>query len=464
MSPQPVVPDFAAVGLAGARPAPSAAAAWPVSPVTAWYGLGVLTLVALFATVDRAIFGLVAEPIRLALNISDTQLGLLQGVGGILVMSIAAFPMGWLADRLDRRWVLAAGVLIWSAACLARGFATNFDQLFAATLLLSAGEAGVVPCIYGMIPGLFPRERRIFANSVYVVGLYIAAAAGLAACGALVSWLAVAQHQLPFGLHKIDTWRVAFAILAMPGPLVALLLVTMRIARNGKTDTAEDDASTAAASDISRMAFLPYLRANWMTVGCVAVGSGVIAMGAALRLWAPVIAARVFHATPVEIGTGLGATGVVGWVVGLGLTALITRRYARKLGARFPMRVLWVGGMASAGLSLSMLFAGNATVFFVLLGLQATIETCGAIVSPTLLQDLGPAHLRSRLISLCVVVAMAINSISPVLVGMISDSMKSAPNGLLVAAVIVGVVGTGLACLIFAIAETPFKRTVDALP
>jgi len=463
MSPQPVVPDLATVGLGGARPT-GGAIVWPVSPPTAWYGLGVLTLVALFATVDRAIFGLVAEPIRIALNISDTQLGLLQGVGGILAMSLAAFPIGWLADRLGRRWVLAAGVLVWSAACLARGFATNFDQLFAATLLLSVGEAGVVPCIYGMIPGLFPREKRILANSVYVVGLYVAAAAGLAACGALVSWLALAQHQLPFGLHKVDTWRVAFAILAMPGPLVALLLVTMRIAKNGAKRAADDAASTEAPSAISQMSFLPYLRANWMTVGCVAVGSGVIAMGAALRLWAPVIAARVFHATPVEIGTGLGATGVIGWVAGLGLTALITRRFAKKLGARFPMRVLWVGGMASATLSLAMLFSGNATVFFILLGLQATIETAGSIVSPTLLQDLGPAHLRSRLISLCVVVAMAINSISPVLVGLISDSLKSSANGLLIAAVVVGVLGTALACLIFAVAERPFQRTVDALP
>jgi len=196
----------------------------------------------------------------------------------------------------------------------------------------------------------------------------------------------------------------------------------------------------------------------------VAGGSGVIAVGAALRLWAPVIAARVFHATPVQIGTGLGATGSVGWLAGLALTAVVTRLFAKGLGSRFALRVLWVGAIASGLLSLAMLMAANVTIFFVLLGIQTAIETAGAIVSPGLWQDMAPSHLRSRLISLGVVVAMGISAVSPVLVGMISDALKPAANSLLVGAVIVGVVGTALSALIFAMTEKPYKRTADAIP
>ena len=179
--------DTALIDLKPPPAAASAVAAGPAgAPIGAWYGLAVLIGVALFATVDGQIFGLVAEKVRLALGMSDTKLGLLQGVGGVFVLSVAAFPIGWLADRWDRRYVLAGGVLVWSAACLARGFAHDFGQLMVATIALSIGSAGVVPCIYGLIPNLFRGQTRILANSIFVVVLYLTAAGGLALCGGLL--------------------------------------------------------------------------------------------------------------------------------------------------------------------------------------------------------------------------------------------------------------------------------------
>lgn len=425
----------------------------------AWYSMGVLILVALFATVDRQIFGLVAEPIRVSLSLSDTQLGLLQGVGGILITAVAAFPLGWLADRYDRRVVLAFSVLFWSVACAARGFAANFGQLFAATLALSAGEAGVVPAIYGIIPTLFEKKKRPLANSVYVVSLYLAASAGLALCGALVAWLAVAQPGLPAGLHQVETWRVALILLAVPGPIVAILLLTIPRRRRSGADGGAATGKGAAAG----VGLIQYIRTHRVAVLGVCIGSGVIAVGAAVRLWSPIIAAREFGASPAEVGAGLGAAGGLGWAAGFLVTVLISRRFAPGLGTRFAPRVLWVGALASAVVSACMLLADDAKQFFILVGVQAAIETAGSIVSPTLLQELGPAHLRSRLISLCMVVAMAINALMPILVGAISDALGPVHHGLLTAAVIVGVAGTLGASLIFALTETPYKRTADAV-
>ena len=459
--------DTALIDLKPRPAAASAVAAGPAgAPIGAWYGLAVLIGVALFATVDGQIFGLVAEKVRLALGMSDTKLGLLQGVGGVFVLSVAAFPIGWLADRWDRRYVLAGGVLVWSAACLGRGFAHDFGQLMAATITLSIGSAGVVPCIYGLIPSLFRGQTRILANSIFVVVLYLTAAGGLALCGGLLLGLDAVRPQLPLMLRHVDSWRIAFWVLAAPGPIVALLLTTIRLRREAPapanpSNLGPSDAEAAQAPP--RMGLIDYLRQNPRTFAGVCLGSGVIAVGAAVRGWAPIIAARIFGASPGMIGESLGLASAIGLGVGFVGTIFITRRFASRLGPKFPLRVLWIGGLASACLSLSMLFAANATQLFILLGMQTAIETAGTVVSPGLLQDLGPAHLRSSLISLCVVVATAINASSPVLVGVISDALKASPHGLLIAAVTVGVVGTGLASLIFAITETPYKRTVDAL-
>lgn len=425
-----------------------------------WYGLAVLIVISLVATVDKQIFGLVAEPMRLSLKLNDTQLGLLQGIGGILITSAAAFPLGWLADRYDRRWVLAGSALFWSAASAWRGLAGGFAGLFAATLALSGGEAGLVPATYGLIPAIIPKSRRVLANGVYVVALYLAANAGLALCGDLVSWLDRSHDSLPPLLRGMETWRTAYVVLALPGPIAALLLFTIPLRHRGAPGA---PVRATPEPEPGAVGLLAYINRNRAAVAGVAGGSGVIAIGAAVRLWSPIIAVRIFHATPGEAGNGLGLAGGVGWVVGFLATIAITRAVAQRLGTRFPPRVLWVGALASGLVSAAMLLARDASQFYMLVGVQAAIETAGSIVSPTLLQDLAPSHLRSRMISLCVVIAMGINALMPILVGMISDALAPAPNALMVAAVAVGVAGTFGASLIFALAETPYKRTADAV-
>jgi hypothetical protein len=274
-----------------------------------------------------------------------------------------------------------------------------------------------------------------------------------------VSWLDTARETLPGVLKGLETWRVAFLLLALPGPVVAVALLTIRARREAPVGTPDPEIDAAA----SGIGLLAYIRQNLGAISGVCIGSGVIAIGAAVRLWSPIVAVRIFHATAAQAGAGLGAAGAIGWGVGFVATAAISRIFAARLGSRFPPRVLWVGALASAAVTASMLLARDAGQFFALIGVQAAIETAGSIVSPTLLQDLGPSHLRSRLISLCVVIAMGINALMPILVGMLSDALKPAPDALLIAAVIVGLAGTLGASLIFAISETSYKRTADAV-
>jgi MFS family permease len=88
------------------------------APVSAWYALGVLTLVTLFAFIDRGVLVLQAEVIRKEFNLSDLQLGFLQGTGVAIFAALASYPLGWLADRFDRRVVLRWWVPVKRGWCL----------------------------------------------------------------------------------------------------------------------------------------------------------------------------------------------------------------------------------------------------------------------------------------------------------------------------------------------------------
>ena len=88
--------------------------------VRAWLALGVMVAVMLYATIDRQVFALVAAGMSRTLRLSNTQLGLIQGLGFAVFTSIAAYPIAWFADRFDRRVVLTACIFSWAmgtAAC-----------------------------------------------------------------------------------------------------------------------------------------------------------------------------------------------------------------------------------------------------------------------------------------------------------------------------------------------------------
>jgi len=101
--------------------APSQAPSQPPSDAYARYVLGVLFLVGVFALVDRQIFGMLIEPLKQEFHVSDTWLGLASGLSFALFFGAAGIPIARLADRGDRRGILAAGLGVWSALTLVSG-------------------------------------------------------------------------------------------------------------------------------------------------------------------------------------------------------------------------------------------------------------------------------------------------------------------------------------------------------
>src|SRR3546814_2500443 len=98
---------------------------------------------------------------------TDVQIGMLQGLGLAIFASVAACPMGWLADRFGRRLILAVGIICWSLATGISGLQNSFGGLFLGTVGIAIGEAGVAPIIYAMIHDLLDRTSTRLNSSHY---------------------------------------------------------------------------------------------------------------------------------------------------------------------------------------------------------------------------------------------------------------------------------------------------------
>ena len=126
-----------------------------------------LTIAYVFSFVDRGILGLLIEPIKADIHLTDEQLGYLIGPAFALFYATMGLPLGWLADRVRRTWIVTAGIALWSIATAASGLASSVWHLLAARMSVGVGEATLGPCAMSMIADSFPPERRGKPVAIY---------------------------------------------------------------------------------------------------------------------------------------------------------------------------------------------------------------------------------------------------------------------------------------------------------
>jgi MFS family permease len=156
---------------------------------------------------DRQILGAVGETVREEWKLSDTALGSL-GTAFILLYALIGVPLGRLTDKVSRRWILFAGITLWSLLTAASGVARNFTQLFIVRLGVGVGEATCAPASASLIGDLFPAAKRAKALAVFMIGLPL---------GIALSFLGSSLLEHRFG------WRFTFYIALLPGLILAVL-------------------------------------------------------------------------------------------------------------------------------------------------------------------------------------------------------------------------------------------------
>src|SRR5213075_1803680 len=148
-------------------------------------------------------------------------------------------PIAWLADRSNRRNIVATSLILWSGFTVCCGLALSSLQFVLARIGVGVGEAGATPPSTSIVSDCFPAERRLMALSIFALGAPIGAWLGADTAGA------VAQA---YG------WRAAFFALGVPGVLVgALVFLTIREPRRGRLDAV---AAVGKASFSESLAFL----------------------------------------------------------------------------------------------------------------------------------------------------------------------------------------------------------------
>jgi MFS family permease len=320
----------------------------------AWYVVFVLMICLTLSFIDRQILGLLVDPIKRDLGVSDTRIGVLQGLAFALFYTFMGLPVGWLVDRYSRRAIIVAGVVFWSAMTTLCAVAGNYWSLFAARTGVGVGEATLGPSAMSLTTDYFPKEKLGSALSVYGMGIFIGSGVAMIVGGAVTqAVVGMPALTLPV-IGEIASWRLTFLIVGLPGMLVGLLVYTVREPlRRNLLRTSEGESTRLSLGEVRREL---WLRRKSVAGLCVAL-SAQAACNYAIFAWAPTYFLRVHKWERATTGLTLGVMILTAGVVGMYAGGKLCDRWIRRGIHEAPLKVgvvatVWAG--VFFGLAMSM--------------------------------------------------------------------------------------------------------------
>jgi len=390
----------------------------------AWYVVGVLLLVYILAYVDRQVLGVLVEPIKRDLAISDTQMSLLLGFAFAMFYTIVGLPMGRLADRSNRRNLVLVGLGVWSFATAMCGFARSYTQLFLARMGVGLGEACLNPAVVPMLSDYFPRRTLGKAMGVYMLGVSIGGGLAHSVGGAYLPTLTAAEPVMLPVVGAILPWQALLLMLGVTGFLMLALLLTVREPkRHGQVR--RDEKGRIVNLPVREVgAHLMRHRMAYLAIGWPLVASALMTFG--VGYWVPAFFQRSFGLGTAEAGSYLATYGVVSMIVGA-IGVVGGGFLVDALGARFldgHLRTLMIGILLLApGYAIFAIMPTPALAIAVLVpaGIGGGILQATGV---TTLMAVVPTQMRSQIAALYFFIVNLIGAaLGPTFIALLTDEL-----------------------------------------
>jgi MFS family permease len=397
----------------------------------AHYVLIVCTLLYAVNYMDRQVFAVILQPMKLDLGLTDAQCGLASTVL-IFGMAFFSFPISYIIDRWSRRKAIGIMAMLWSAFTFATGLARSFAGVLIPRALVGLGEAGFVPGGTALISASYSKETRGRAMGVFHIAIPLGAAAGVILGGIISVRLG---------------WRTPFLFFAVPGIILGIMAFFMK---DYKTAA---DHGTAGGIKNFFIALVSVLKLPTMRWYYIALGIAVF-MTSSVLIWLPSLMMRELNISEAKAGIIFGGIGLAA-IVGAPLGGFLADFWQRKN----PRGRMYVPAVAYliAGILLVVVvlteFSTLGIAFAVIYGIAAAMAM-PAIAAIS--QDVVPVAHKGLSMGLAVFAQYMLGGAwGPYVVGIISDELGGGAHGLGMAVMLCGAFGL-VAGFLFLIASRTY--------
>lgn len=376
-----------------------------------WLLLVLLSFAYFFNQADRVLFGLLTIPIQDELHLTDLQIGF---VNTALFVTLAfTVPLaGVLGDRFNRKWVITVALLFWSFMTAATGFVGGVCGLvFFRSVLTGGGEAFYGPSAYALIAA-HHRETRSLALSVHQAALYL----GLMFSGALVAWVLHELHAAAWVIScfgEAGYWRPVFLVFGGLGFLLGISFIWL-LKDGGRSANAVKPSFGAGCR-----AFFCCPTVVLNAIGFIAI---CFANNAYIS-WAPKFAAQKFGLTVGAAGNGTMLYHHLAAFVAILIAGWATDAMIRRGNPRFRLLLQFTAMFLGAPMLVWFGFAPSVAACFAATTLYGAFRGLyEANTQASAFDAVRPEH-RSTVVALADLLAMLLGSLSPLLIGAMSDRM-----------------------------------------
>jgi len=357
--------------------------------------LVLLTALNFLNYIDRNVLFAVQPLIQKEFHVDDAKIGLLTSAFFFCYM-VAAPLIAPLADRYSRRWIMAGGAFVWSAATLLSAVTHTYDELLLRHVIVGIGEATFVAISPAFLADLFPEHIRGRVMGFFYLATPVGSALGFIVGGYL-------------GHHY--GWRMPFMICGIPGFLLGLAVLALKEPVRGASDHLADSHERGSILGLLRN------KAYWtITLGAAMM---TFAIGG-LQVWMPTFLMRMRHLQLDHANEIFGGMTVVSGTVATLLGGWLGDRLLRRTPAAYQL-VSAVGmALSIPAIAVAIYWKGAAMYPAIFLGefflLLNTAPLNAALVNSV------SARIRATALAINVfTIHLLGDAFSPTLIGYISD-------------------------------------------
>ncbi len=400
--------------------------------------------------IDRQIISLLIDPIKQTFALSDTQVGLMQGLSFSLFYVAASLPLAWLADKGHRASVISICVAAWSFMTVLCGVAQNYTQLFLARIGVAVGEAGLTPAALATIGDLFEPKKLAIPTAIFMLAPFVGGGLSLLGGGAL--YAATESWSMPAipGLGVLERWQLVFILVGAPGILLALPVFWF-IRASGKPHTVEHQSISEG---------VVFIKKEWRFTAFY-----MLAMGLAMTLmssyvtWLPAAIMRSKGIDEQTIGLLFGPIYLLAGAAGTMGAGIIVER----MGGNDPVKAILRFMRICTAILLPVGVIGplvpSLWLELFLMGFSILIISSIASVSSLPFQYIAPMHLRAQSIAILALVCALLGTGSgPILAGVLSDALQFLDHPLSSALAIIAAVVLPIIFLLFTLVAKHHER------
>jgi len=358
-----------------------------------WYTTTVLMIAYAFSYLDRQVINLMVGPIKHELHISDTQFAMLTGGAFGIFYTVMGLPIGWLADRLSRKWIVSAGIALWSLMTAACGLSRSYASLLVARVGVGVGEATLSPSTYSMLADLFDRKRLPRAMSLYCLGIYIGAGTSMIVGGTVVSAVARTPVVTLAFLGTVSPWHLVFLAVGLPGLLIALWVSTLSEPPRRHTNSEQLRSDGAGSSPRHLWRFIS---ANPRMSVALYLGSATLAIITFMDAWYPELFVRTWGWNARLTGSVNGAAALTAGPIGMLTAGYLSVRMLKQGQIDACLRLTAFAAVATFIPAVLMPLMPDAVLMAVMLWPLKFLGGFVPVLIPSAIQLVSPPKLRAQ--------------------------------------------------------------------